>query len=102
MSTRSDAELDELFDRLRRDVPVAAGFIDWVRSPAARFVRIPLGLVLIVGGILSFLPILGIWMLPLGLLILAIDVPFLRRPVVRAVLWIEEKWHAWRDRRKRR
>jgi hypothetical protein len=35
-------------------------------------------LLLILGGLLSFLPILGIWMLPLGLLLLAEDLPVLR------------------------
>jgi hypothetical protein len=38
----------------------------------------PAGLLLILGGLLSFLPILGIWMLPLGLLLLAEDLPVLR------------------------
>jgi len=102
VASGSQRELDELLDRLRQDFPVARGFIDWVRGRASRFVRIPLGLLLIVGGVLSFLPVLGIWMLPLGLLILAIDIPVLRGPVMRAVLWIEKAWHAWRDRRKRR
>ena len=38
----------------------------------------PAGLLLILGGVLSFLPIRGIWMLPLGLLLLAEDLPVLR------------------------
>jgi hypothetical protein len=38
----------------------------------------PAGLLLILGGLLSFLPILGIWMLRLGLLLLAEDLPVLR------------------------
>jgi hypothetical protein len=37
----------------------------------------------IVGGVFSFLPMLGLWILPLGLLLLAHDVPFLRKPVGR-------------------
>ena len=101
MPHRPDTELDEVFDRLSRDFPFAAGFIGWVRSPSARFVRIPLGLILILGGIFSFLPVLGIWMLPLGLLILAIDIRPLRRPVTRAVVWIEDKVRAWRERKSR-
>ena len=31
------------------------------------------------GGIFSFLPLLGVWMLPLGLLLIAQDVPFLQK-----------------------
>jgi hypothetical protein len=40
-----------------------------------------MGLLLILGGILSILPGLGTWMLPLGLLLIALDVPFLRKPI---------------------
>jgi hypothetical protein len=47
--------------------------------PGNRWMRTALGLVLIVGGILGFMPILGFWMLPLGLIILSIDSPRLRR-----------------------
>lgn len=49
-------------------------------APRARWVRVPAGVVLMCGGFLGFLPILGFWMLPLGLLLLAIDIPLLRRP----------------------
>ena len=50
-----------------------------VRVPANLFLRVGLGVVLMLGGIFSFLPILGIWMLPLGLMILSIDFPPVRR-----------------------
>ncbi len=43
--------------------------------------RIPLAVLLVFGGIFSFLPVLGIWMLPLGFLVLAVDIPPLRKPV---------------------
>jgi hypothetical protein len=38
-----------------------------------------LGIVLIVGGIFGFLPVLGFWMVPLGVALLATDIPPLRR-----------------------
>jgi hypothetical protein len=41
-------------------------------------VRLPVAVLLILGGMLGFLPVLGFWMLPLGLLLLAIDLPVLR------------------------
>jgi len=47
---------------------------------------------LIVGGIFSFLPVLGLWMLPLGLLLFAQDVPILQKPMARMLGWIECKW----------
>lgn len=102
MSSTGEQSLDELFDRLQHNFPVAAGFIAWARKPSSRLIRIPLAVILILGGVLSFLPILGIWMLPLGLLMLAIDVPFLQRPAVRAVLWIEKQWQRWQERRRQR
>jgi hypothetical protein len=47
---------------------------------------------LIVGGIFSFLPVLGLWMLPLGLLLFAQDVPVLQKPMARLLGWLERKW----------
>ncbi|MFN4202214.1 MAG: hypothetical protein ACK4GM_04070 [Tabrizicola sp.] len=49
-------------------------------------IRFPLALLLIAGGLLSFLPFLGIWMLPLGLLLLAVDLPVLRGPISALVI----------------
>src|SRR5690242_19586468 len=70
-----DARLDRQFERISRQVPVSRGFLEWVRKPGWHIVRIPLALLLILGGIFSFLPVLGLWMLPLGLLVLAVDIP---------------------------
>ncbi|MBI4920719.1 MAG: hypothetical protein HY834_03150 [Devosia nanyangense] len=87
-----EARLDRQFERLGRQVPATAGFLRWVRRPHLHLVRIPLAILLILGGIFSFLPILGIWMLPLGLLVLAVDIPPLRRPIgnllVRLQRWV--------------
>jgi hypothetical protein len=47
--------------------------------PANRFARLAVGLLLIIGGVLGFLPILGFWMVPLGLLVLSYDLPPVRR-----------------------
>jgi hypothetical protein len=91
-----DRQLDRIIDGLPRGV---SGFLHWLREPSARWVRIPIGLLLIVGGIIGFLPLLGFWMVPLGLLLMAQDVPFLRRPTVRALLWLERKWKQWKERR---
>lgn len=40
-----------------------------------RFVRIPIGVFFVLGGLLGFLPIVGFWMVPLGLALLASDIP---------------------------
>ncbi|MBW8636712.1 hypothetical protein K1W69_05880 [Hoeflea sp. WL0058] len=47
--------------------------------PRSRLFRVGLGSLLVVGGILGFLPILGFWMIPLGLLVLSHDLPMVRR-----------------------
>ena len=57
------------------------------RLPQSRFLRLLIGIGFIVGGILGFLPILGFWMIPLGLLILSNDVPMIRRWRRRLVVW---------------
>jgi hypothetical protein len=59
-----------------------------VPLPRSRALRIATGAGLVLGGILGFLPILGFWMLPLGMLVLAYDVPAARRLSRRiAVRW---------------
>ena len=47
--------------------------------PRHRSLRIALGVGLILCGLLGFLPVLGFWMLPLGLLVLSLDLPLVRR-----------------------
>lgn len=41
--------------------------------------RALIGALLMVGGLFGFLPVLGFWMLPLGLAFVALDVPPARR-----------------------
>jgi hypothetical protein len=97
---KSRARLERLFDRLERRVPIAARWLRYLRRPETRWFRIPLGVLLIFGGIFSFLPVLGIWMLPLGLLLLALDLPFLQGPVNTSVLRGTRKWSTWRRSRR--
>jgi len=74
--------------------PRAAKFIGWLRQPSSRWVRIHIAILLIVGGIFSILPVLGLWMLPLGLVLFAQDVPMLQKPIARMLGWIKRKWIA--------
>ncbi len=61
------AELDRYFDWIEQHLPNwLARFLHWLRQPQMLIARIFVCLLLIVGGVLSFLPILGFWMLPLG------------------------------------
>ena len=93
MGEQSKMELDRHFAWFEvRLPPGPARFVGWLRKPSSRYVRIPLAIVLIVGGIFSFLPVLGLWMLPLGLLLFAQDVPILQTPLARLLGCIERKW----------
>jgi hypothetical protein len=66
-----------------------------IKLPQSRYLRVGLGLALCAGGVLGFLPVLGFWMLPLGIIVLAVDIPAAHR----ARVWIEHKWDAWRARK---
>lgn len=99
MPRRNDGEreLDEAFDHLQRELPsFLAGTMRWLRRPASRLIRLPLGILLIVLSFFWFLPVIGIELLPIGLLLISFDIPFLRRPMARAVLWLLRKWVSWR------
>ncbi|MBR1125989.1 hypothetical protein JQ628_31005 [Bradyrhizobium lablabi] len=93
MSIESKAELDRHFAWFESHLPPRpAKCVAWLRKPSSRWVRIPLAILLMIGGVLGFLPILGLWMLPLGLLLFAQDVPWLQPPLARALAWVERKW----------
>ncbi len=49
------------------------------KLPKSQIARMTVGVLLVIGGILGFLPILGFWMIPLGLLVLSHDLPSVRR-----------------------
>ena len=93
MGTEHRAEIDRHFAWFEgRLSPRPAKFVRWLRKPSSRLVRIPLAILLVAGGILSFLPNLGLWMLPLGLLLITQDVPFLQKPLAQLLGWVERKW----------
>lgn len=65
-----------------------------VPLPRSKALRIGLGAVLVLGGTIGFLPVLGFWMIPLGLLVLSIDLPAARRLRRRAIIWWERRQRA--------
>ena len=90
------ADHDRRLRRLTRRLPGRLqATIRWLRKPASRWARIPAGVLLIVGGFLGFLPFLGFWMLPLGLVLLADDIPPMRRARGRALDWLERRRPHW-------
>jgi hypothetical protein len=92
-----DAEL-LLFER--KLPPFFSRFIDWVRRPTSRLIRLPMGGLLILFGLFGFLPILGFWMLPLGLLLIARDVPALEPPLARIFAWLNRRMPDWRPKQR--
>jgi hypothetical protein len=64
----------------------------WLGEPEARPVRVPVAILCIVGGCLSFLPGLGIELFPLGLMLLAHDVRSLRRPAGTLTMWLLDRY----------
>jgi hypothetical protein len=99
-------KLAEAYRGLEDEVPdFVARAIRWLRNPEARWVRIPLGVVLIILSFFWILPVIGIELLPIGLLFIAHDVPFLREPVARCLIWLEHKWvrlRLWYQGKKRK
>lgn len=62
-----------------------------VRQKVPPGLRSVIGLLLVAGGLVGFLPILGFWMIPLGILVIALDV----KPLVCNI-------REWRRRRQKR
>jgi hypothetical protein len=89
---RRERRIERLIDRL----PVRLqGAVRWLRRPSSRWARIPAAILLIAGGLLSILPLLGIWMLPLGVILLSEDIPLLERARERILDWIERRRPHW-------
>jgi hypothetical protein len=106
MRAHTKDPLDQAFKRLERVLPLPlARALHWMHLPQARWVRIPLGILCIAASVFWFLPVVGLEFLPVGLLLIAQDVPFLRRPVGRMMLWLLDRmggvkrwWSSWRNR----
>jgi len=59
----------------------------WAQRRLPKGVRTLLGVVAMAGGLVGFLPVLGFWMFPLGVVLVVSDFPPLRR---RTEQWLNE------------
>ncbi len=97
MSDKEHRRFERQFSLLQNKLPKGfRGWIIWLRKPYARLLRIPLGLLLILGGVFSILPILGLWMMPFGLLLLAVDLPILQGPLADSIVRLRRWWENFR------
>ena len=54
--------------------------------------RLVLGVLLLIGGLLGALPVLGFWMIPLGLLVLSVDFRWARKGYLSMISWLRKWW----------
>jgi hypothetical protein len=95
---KHESRLRRQFHAFARFAPASRGVIDRLLGHRARLIRVPAAFLMIIGGLLSFLPVLGLWMLPIGLMLLAVDVPALRPRVSAAVIRSRRRLALWRRR----
>ncbi|MBH61308.1 MAG: hypothetical protein CL569_02430 [Alphaproteobacteria bacterium] len=69
-----------------------------IRRHPNSWLRRTVGVSLIVGGVLGFLPVLGFWMLPLGFLVLSDDIPWVRRQRRRLEVSGGRQWRQFCNR----
>ena len=84
----------EEMERFQNHIPTWIGRnLSRLRGERAKWVRVPTGVALICGGVLGFLPlpVVAIWMLPVGLALLAYDVPTMRKPIARLLHFTNRK-----------
>jgi len=72
----------------KRTVAVVNRIAIWSDRHLPRGVRAGLGVLAMAGGVVGFLPVLGFWMLPLGVVLIALDIPPFRRGVLK---WLERQ-----------
>ncbi|KQP07662.1 hypothetical protein ASF28_11045 [Methylobacterium sp. Leaf99] len=84
---------DDRVARLTEKLPARLGrALDWLREPSRRIIRMVAAGLFILGGVFSILPVLGLWMLPVGLALLSEDIPGLKVPLERSARWIAATW----------
>ena len=82
---RDHRRFSRQLDRLGRGLPGLQSPLRCQTAPGRMWLRLPVAVMLILGGLAGFLPVLGFWMIPVGLVLLAIDLPGLR-PGVAALM----------------
>ena len=67
---------------LKRNIALTSlNALTWAKEKVPYGIRTLLGILLMIGGVLGFLPILGFWMFPLGMAFIALDLPFTQKRI---------------------
>ena len=66
--------------------------------PKSRTARVAIGSGFLLGGALGFLPVLGFWMVPVGLVVLSHDSPRVRRIRRKSEVAILRRWARFRNK----
>ena len=69
-----------------------------ISLPRSRTARVAIGGGGLLGGVLGFLPVLGFWMVPVGLVVLSHDFPRVRRLRRQSEVAILRRWAHFRNK----
>ncbi len=93
-------DFHEEIEALEKHIPIwFSRNLNRIRGERAIWIRVPTAVVLILAGVLGFfpLPIVAVWMLPVGLALLAHDISMLRRPMAHLLRFINRKIEKWKS-----
>jgi hypothetical protein len=102
--TKARSTLDQAYEALERYAPAQImDMLRRIRHRRRRKARLAMAAALVGLGVLGpALPVAGVWMIPLGLLLIAEDVPRLQQAAAGLPLWLERQWlklRSWWQRR---
>lgn len=97
MSAELSRAWDERVEKLVAELPGwLRSALEWIRMPSRWWLRVPAAVLFVIGGLLFILPILGLWMLPVGVALLAEDVPGIKPLLEKIARRIAAGWHRLR------
>ena len=75
---------------LKRNIALTSlNALTWAKEKVPYGIRTLLGILLMIGGVLGFLPILGFWMFPLGMAFIALDLPFTQKRIENFIVKLQ-------------
>ena len=75
---------------LKRNIALTSlNALTWAKEKVPYGLRTLLGILLMIGGVLGFLPILGFWMFPLGIAFVALDLPFTQKRIENFIVKLQ-------------